>query len=196
MAHVNSFIRIPGIVLRQKLRPLPKIGVLETDRVRMQVWPTDIDFNFHLNNSRYLSFMDYGRVHLTASLGLLDHVLAERWTPLVGSVIVTYRRPIGLWKRFTLSTRILCWDEKWIYMEQTFHSDQGLAAIAWVKVLFQGREGNLLPEEIVNLIAPGQLSPPMPASIEHWNDISYEKLHSLSALNPPALKPSTLSTHK
>lgn len=189
MAHVNSFLRIPGIVLRHKLRPLPRIGLLETDTVRMRVWPTDIDFNFHLNNSRYLSYMDYGRVRLTAATGLLDEVLEQRWAPLVGSVVITYRRSVHLWRPFTLATRILCWDEKWFYMEQTFHSTEGLAAIAWVKGLFRGRDGNVPPERIVERLAPGTLSPPMPANIVHWNNISYEKLHSTSALGPSPMGP-------
>ena len=184
MAHFNSFVRIPGLVLRHKLRPLPRIGLFAASRVQLRVWPTDIDFNLRLNNARYLSYMDYGRVHLTASVGLLDHVLAKKWAPLVGSVVITYRRSIHMWQPFTLSTRMLCWDEKWFYMEQNFHYSGGLAATAWVKGLFRGSHGNIPPEQAIELVAPGMLSPPMPASIYHWNDISYEKLHSPSALAP------------
>ena len=182
MAHVNSFLRIPGIVLRHKLRPLPRIGLLAPDTVRMRVWPTDIDINLHLNNSRYLSYMDYGRVHLTAAIGLLETAIEQRWAALVGSVAITYRRPVGLWKPFTLTTRLLCWDEKWFYMEQMFHSSDGLAAVAWVKGLFRGSDGNVPPQQIVDMFSPNQLSPPMLASIVHWNDISYEQLHRPLAL--------------
>ena len=182
MAHVNSFFRIPGLVLRHKLRPLPRIGLLAPDTVRMRVWPTDIDINFHLNNSRYLSYMDYGRVHLTAAIGLLDTAIEQRWAALVGSVAITYRRPGGLWKPFTLTTRLLSWDEKWFYMEQTFHSSDGLAAVAWVKGLFRGSDSNVPPQQIIERLAPGRISPPMPANIQHWNDISYDQLHSPSAL--------------
>ncbi|MHB1701452.1 MAG: thioesterase family protein [Acidobacteriaceae bacterium] len=186
MSHVNSFVRVPWIVLRHKLRALPRLDLLETDRVRLRVWPTDMDFNLHMNNARYLSYMDYGRVHLTAALGLLDEAMEHRWVPLVGSVVITYRRSIGLWKPFTLGTRVLCWDEKWFYMEQTFHTSNGLAAIAWVKALFRTSGHNVPTERIVERIAPGRLSPPMPANIAHWNDISYDKLHSLAALDASA----------
>lgn len=165
MAHYNSFVRIPALVLRQRVRPLPRLGLLESDRIRLRVWPTDIDFNLHLNNSRFLSYMDYGRVRLTARLGVLDLALRQRWMPLVGAVHITYRRSLDLWVPFTLTTRMLGWDEKWFFMEQVFESANGLAAIAWVPGLFRGADGNIHPQAILDTIAPGIPSPPLPDSL-------------------------------
>lgn len=176
MAHINSFVRIPLLAVRQRIRPLPRIGVLDEDRIRMRVWPNDIDFNFHLNNSRYLSCMDYGRIHMMAANGILDHAVRGRWTPLVGSVDVTYRRSLDMWAAFELRTRTLCWDEKWVYMEQSFHSKNGLAAIAWVKGLFRNRQGNIRPQSIVDLVAPGTVSPPVSEFITRWNEITKQRL--------------------
>jgi acyl-CoA thioesterase FadM len=176
MSYINSFVRIPVLAIRQKVRPLPRIGLFDEDVLRMRVWPIDIDFNLHLNNSRYLSFMDYGRIHLSAAAGILDPVLRERWMPLVGSVSITYRRSLGLFAPFTLTTRLLCWDEKWVYMEQAFRSKEGLAAIAWVKGLFRAREGNVPPQQIVELVAPGTVSPAVPETLEQWNVLTKGKL--------------------
>lgn len=176
MSHINSFVRIPALAIRQKLLPLPRIGLFADDTIRMRVWPQDIDFNFHLNNSRYLIFMDYGRIRLMAATGILDPALRERWRPLVGSVSITYRRSLALFARFELTTRILCWDEKWFYMEQVFRTGEGLAAIAWVKGLFRAKGGNVEPQRLVNMIAPGTLSPPVPDSLRQWNALTREKL--------------------
>ncbi|QNI31389.1 thioesterase family protein [Alloacidobacterium dinghuense] len=176
MAHINSFVRIPLLAVRQRLRPLPHIGVLDEDRIRMRVWPNDIDFNFHLNNSRYLSCMDYGRIHMMAANGILNRAIKDRWIPLVGSVDITYRRSLDLWAAFELRSRTLCWDEKWIYMEQSFHSKDGLAAIAWVKGLFRTKEGNIPPQAIVDLVSPGCTSPPVSESFFQWNEITRQRL--------------------
>jgi acyl-CoA thioesterase FadM len=176
MAHINSFVRIPLLAVRQRIRPLPRIGVLDVDRIHMRVWPNDIDFNFHLNNSRYLSCMDYGRIHMLAANGILTHALQERWIPLVGSVDVTYRRSLDLFAAFELRSRTLCWDEKWFYMVQSFHSHAGLAAVAWVKALFRNQQGNILPQSIVDLVAPGFASPPVSESIKQWNEITKQRL--------------------
>ncbi len=176
MAHINSFVRIPLLALRQHFLPLPRIGVLDEDRIRMRVWPNDIDFNFHLNNSRYLSCMDYGRIHMMAANGILSHAMKERWIPLVGSVDITYRRSLDLWAGFELRSRTLCCDEKWVYMEQSFHSRAGLAAIAWVKGLFRNRQGNVPPQSIVDLVAPGTVSPPVSEALAQWNEITKQRL--------------------
>ena len=176
MAHLNSFVRIPLLAVRQHVRPLPRIGILDEDRIRMRVWPNDIDFNFHLNNSRYLTCMDYGRIHMLAVNGLLTHALRARWMPLVGSVDITYRRSLDLWATFELRSRTLCWDEKWIYMEQSFHSKAGLAAVAWVKALFRSKEGNIPPQAIVDLVTPGLVSPLLSESLVQWNEITRERL--------------------
>jgi len=176
MSHWNSFVRIPALAIRHRIRPVPRIGVFDEDVLRMRVGLQDIDFNLHLNNARYLSFMDYGRVHLTAATGILTPTLREKWVPLVGSVSITYRRSLALFAPFTLSTRVLCWDEKWFYMEQVFRSDEGLAAIAWVKGLFRAKDGNVAPQRIVEMIAPGTLSPPVPEALERWNDLTKGKL--------------------
>jgi acyl-CoA thioesterase FadM len=178
LSHFISFVRIPALAIRQHIRPLPPLGVLDEDRLSMRVWPNDIDFNLHLNNARYLSMMDYGRMHLLARTRILDHVLRSRWTPLVGAVWMTYRRSLPLFARFTLSSRTVCWDERWFYMEQTFASREGLAAVGWVKGMLRGSSGTLEPQKIIETVSPGVLSPPMPEAIATWNELTREKLQS------------------
>jgi acyl-CoA thioesterase FadM len=178
MAHVNSFIRIPLLALRHKLSPLPRIGILDEDRIQLRVWPNDIDFNFHLNNSRYLTAMDYGRMHLLARTGVLDYVLGKRWMPLVGTVWITYRRSLPFMAKFCMANRLICWDERWFYIEQTFIGRDGLAAIGLVKGLFRdSRAGvNIPPQQVIDAVMPGAVSPELPANILIWNSITRDKL--------------------
>lgn len=178
MSHFISFVRIPALAIRQHIRPLAKLGILDEDRLRMRVWPHDIDFNLHLNNARYLSIMDYGRIHLLARTRMLEHILRARWTPMVGAVWMTYRRSLGLFSCFTLTSRMVCWDDRWFYMEQTFTGSEGLAAAGWVKGILLGPQGNLDPQTVLQAIAPGIVSPPMPETIATWNDLTREKLQS------------------
>ena len=176
--HFISFVRIPALAIRQHLRPLPRLRMLDEDSLNLRVWPNDIDLNLHLNNARYLSYMDYGRMHLLARVQLLTHILRGRWTPLVGAAWVTYRRSLPLMARFTLTSRLVCWDERWFYLEQTFAGDAGLAAVGWVKGLLRGPEGNLAPQRVLEEIEPGIVSPPIPESIAIWNELTREKLQT------------------
>lgn len=178
MSHLTSFVRIPALAIRQHLRPLPRIGVLDEDTLNLRVWPNDIDFNLHMNNARYLSAMDYGRMHLLARAGMLEHILRARWQPLVGAVWVTYRRSLPAFARFTLTSRLVCWDERWFYIEQIFTGRRfdGPAAIGWVKGALRGPGGTLNPQTIIDRVAPGLASPPMPEMIASWNELTREKL--------------------
>jgi acyl-CoA thioesterase FadM len=176
VAHFNSFVRIPLLALRQVLRPLPRMGALETDVIPMRVWPNDIDFNLHLNNARYLSVMDYGRVHMLARAGVLGPAIKQRWQPLVGGIWITYRRPLPLLARFTLTTRLECWDERWFYIEQSFLGPEGFAATAWVKGALRESGGVVTPQRVMDLAQPGIVSPPLPEALLILNGLTREKL--------------------
>jgi len=180
VAHINSFVRIPLLAFRQMIWPLPGIEPFGTDTIRMRVWPNDIDFNFHLNNARYLSVMDYGRMHLLARAGLLRPILKAGWVPLVGAVWITYRRSLPLFARFELATRLVCWDERWFYIEQTFTGDEGLVAVGWVKGALREASGVVAPQRVIDLTHPGMVSPPLPEAIVTLNELTKEKLLAAS----------------
>ena len=176
MSHFISFVRIPALAIRQHIRPLPPLGILDEDQLQMRVWPNDIDFNLHMNNARYLSMMDFGRIHLLARTRILNQVISSRWIPLVGAVWMTYRRSLPLFARFTLASHMVCWDERWFYIEQTFTGGEGLAAVGWVKGLLRSPEGNVEPQTVLDAVSPGAVSPPMPEAIATWNELTKEKL--------------------
>jgi acyl-CoA thioesterase FadM len=178
MSHFISFVRIPALAIRQHLRPLSPLGVLGEDQMRMRVLPNDIDINFHLNNARYLSLMDYARTHLLARTRLLEHIIRARWQPLVGAVWITYRRSLPLFAPFTLTSRMVCWDDRWFYIEQTFTGSKGMAAVGWVKGVLRDGHGTVDPQSVIDGVAPGVLSPPMPEAIADWNNLTREKLSS------------------
>ena len=93
MSHFISFVRIPALALRQHIRPLAPMGVLDEDPLRLRVLPNDIDLNMHMNNARYLNLMDYARTHLLARTRLLDHILRSR--PFLVSAGNCHHRPVG-----------------------------------------------------------------------------------------------------
>jgi acyl-CoA thioesterase FadM len=178
MAHYNSFVRIPLLILRDAIAPLPPLQPLATDTLSLRVWPNDIDFNLHLNNARYLSVMDYGRIHLLARAGLLKPVLKARYAPVVGSVWITYRRSLPVWASYRLDTRLACWDERWFYMEQIFTGMDGLVAAGWVKGALLNKSAIVPPQQIMEMAHPGLASPPIPDSIQTLNSLTRNKLQS------------------
>ena len=156
MSHFISFVRIPALALRQYARPLSPLGILDEDRLRLRVLPNDIDINLHMNNARYLNIMDYGRTHLLARTGLLEHIIHSRWRPLLGAAWLTYRRSLPLFSAFSLTSRMVCWDDRWFYIEQTFTGREGLAAVGWVKGILRDAKGCVAPQKVIEGVAPGE----------------------------------------
>lgn len=144
----------------------------------MHVWPQDIDLNLHMNNGRYLNVMDYARIHMLARIGLLTPIVRQRWQAVVGAVWMTYRRSLPLFSSFQIASHLVCWDERWFYIEQTFTAREGLAAVGWVKGAIRNSTGSLDPQSVIAHIVPGIVSPPIPEAFAQWNELTREKLQS------------------
>jgi acyl-CoA thioesterase FadM len=136
--------------------------------LEFRVWPTDLDFNLHLTNARYLSFMDLGRLDLLAQFGLLKPMLRSKWTPVVGAVMLRFRRGLDPWMRFSLHSRVLGWDDKWFYIEQRFLRGEEVYAWGLVRVLLRSREGSLAPEAVLTAFGRTTRSPELPAACLEW----------------------------
>ncbi|HTK55401.1 MAG TPA: thioesterase family protein [Gemmatimonadales bacterium] len=133
-----------------------------------RVLPNDLDPNWHMNNGRYLTIMDLGRLDMTLHSGLMRAVITHRWMPVLGGATIAYQRPLAPFQRYTLTTRILGWDEKWIYMEQVFDSQGKRAATAMVRALIRGREKSVPTAEVMRSVGLDTPSPPLPPQLRAW----------------------------
>jgi hypothetical protein len=93
---------------------------------------------------------------------------------------MTYRRSLPLFSAFTISSRLVCWDDRWFYIEQRFSAREGLAAVGWVKGMLRDAHGSVNPQEALERVEPGVVSPPMPDAILQWNELTRDKLNGLA----------------
>jgi acyl-CoA thioesterase FadM len=146
--------------------------VLAPGRLVFRVWPNDCDLNLHLNNGRYLTFMDLGRLHLIAQIGFLGILFRRRWVPVLSAAEINFIRPLGPLRKFDLITRLLTWDEKYFYIEQRFEVDGRLHAIGMVKGLFlHGRE-RVESRAVMAMLGLDMPAPDMPEALRHWIALS------------------------
>ncbi len=154
---------------------LPRRGLLDESRVAFRVLPNDCDINFHMNNGRYLTFMDLGRTHLMAQCGVLKVIFRERWMPVLAAAEINFVRSIEPLQKFDLVTRLLSWDEKYFYIEQKFEAGGKLCAHAYVKGLFLKR-GQKLPNSTIAAAAGfHDAPPPMPEELRFWTELGNAK---------------------
>ena len=177
---MNLYLRLLRVLLMMPF--LRRRGLLDSSRIAFRVWPTDCDLNLHLNNGRYLTFMDLGRVHLLGQTRLWRKMWQHHWFPVIGAAEINYIRSIRPFQRFELVSRLLTWDEKYFYIEQRFEVGRRLHAIALVKGVFISGHTRIESKTVLQKFAPGLAAPDMPEVIRHWNDMTtLKKQHAPSA---------------
>lgn len=158
---MNLLMRLLWLLLTVRFRS--KLGPLDTSVRKFIVWPNDLDLNLHMNNGRFLTIMDLGRFDLTFRTGLGGLLLKGHWRPVVGAAKIRYRRSLAPFHRYELHTRLLAWDEKWLYLEQRFMVRGELCAEAIVKAILKGATGTVPPKDIaVRLGLPPESPNPVP----------------------------------
>lgn len=169
---MNLIFRFLKTVLLFLINPTSR-PLLAISKISFRVWPNDLDTNLHMNNGRYLTLLDLGRLDLLLHLGAGKILFKERWAPVLASMEVRFRRPLNLFQKFEIETRLVCWDAKWIFLEQKMWRKGDLILHAYLKGVFVGPKGSVPVKELLNQLNLSQnertqTSPPMPDAIKHW----------------------------
>ncbi len=173
---MNLYLRLFYMLIASFFKPKVTDALAETF-LRFSVLPNDIDLNGHMNNGRYLTIMDIGRMDFVLRLGLAGYVIRNGYIPVLSSATIRYRLPLLPFQKYKLGTRILCWDDKWVYMEHRFtlsggKKDGAVAAIALVKGSFFDKKTRATIPTAHIMAAIGQTieSPAIPSYIEKWQE--------------------------
>jgi acyl-CoA thioesterase FadM len=175
---VNLYLRLLRVLF--KLLTVAPRALLDPARLRFRVWPTDCDLNLHMNNGRYLTFMDLGRVYLLGQARMIGTLWRKRWTPVLGAAEINFIRPLDPFQAFELVTRVLTWDERYFYIEQRFESRGRLCAIGMVKGVFLGRGERVASRQLLDALGLDLEAPPLPEVVRHWNELTNLKKQNLA----------------
>ncbi|NOV99122.1 acyl-CoA thioesterase [Isoptericola halotolerans] len=152
-------------------KPVPGRGLLDASTTVLRVHPGDMDLYLHVNNGSYLQMMDVARSNLIADLGGYPLLKTQGWYPVVAASTMTYKRSLQLFDRVEISTRVLGWDARVVYIEQVFTCRDSFAARGWVAGRFLGKDGSRIdPADVVALLGkhgPVQ-SPALPDDVAAW----------------------------
>ncbi|GLA41776.1 hypothetical protein AnigIFM63309_009882 [Aspergillus niger] len=83
----------------------------------------EIDYNMHKSNATYFTDLDINRVHLISSLFKDQLALGFSGGELniaLGSTACVFKREIKPYQAYEIHTRVLSWDEKWVYFVSHF----------------------------------------------------------------------------
>jgi acyl-CoA thioesterase FadM len=127
----------------------PKMRALDMSRMFMRVLPTDLDIQMHMNNGRYLSIMDLGRIDMMVRVGFWSIARSKGWFPVVGAARMEYRRSLTVFQRYEMTSQIVAWDDRWIFVEQQFLYRDKLCTRAVFKTMIRSKDGLVTPKEVM-----------------------------------------------
>lgn len=124
---------------------------METFVIPFRVWITDIDVSI-MNHAAILTIMETGRLDLMIRSNFFKIASKNKWYFPSQALSVQYYRPLKIFQKAELHTRISFIDEKWIYVEQKIVRKEKIVATCLVKsTIKKGRE-TVPASEIIKLL--------------------------------------------
>uniref|UniRef100_A0A673IID6 Protein THEM6 n=1 Tax=Sinocyclocheilus rhinocerous TaxID=307959 RepID=A0A673IID6_9TELE len=115
------YLRVVVVLIRAWfLSPVFDITAEQTASGRVVLHDVDL---CHMNNARYLRECDFARFSLYTRNGVFKALRALGATMVVGATTIRYRRPLCVGEAFEIRSRIVIWDEKSFYLEQSCYKN-------------------------------------------------------------------------
>lgn len=186
-------------VLRRR-NAVPTRDLFDTTTLDCRVGLTDIDYNLHLNNVKYLKYLERARLENLLANGLLWRMINARVNAVVANTEISYLRELRTWQRFSVSARIVGWDEKFFYFEQRFESDGKLCTHAFVRLASLHNGKSIPMAQMLERVGLEVLTPPLPEPVLRWQDLLAAKRNHAKGLEHgqamPAAAPGTATRNK
>ena len=161
------FIRLPWQFFKHRNDPtLPPMGVHVSQHI---CWPWDLDMWWELNNGRTLTLYDMGRLPLAKRVGLIDALKRNTWGLTMAGCSVRYRKRIRMFQKIEMRSRAVCYDDRFIYMEQSMWTTGGeCAGHILYRCAVTSADGIVNPALVLNDIDPNFKKPAIPGWIDAW----------------------------
>ena len=160
------FVRFTKEML--KFRKAPKLGPLDTHISTHMCWPWDLDPWIELNNGRTLTLFDLGRIPMSVRMGFDRVAKAKGWGITVAGNSTRYRRRVTVFQKLTQVSRVLGWDDRFVYLEQSFWRDGDCTASMLLRSAFIRKGGMVPPAEVLEALGQPVESPELPDWVKAW----------------------------
>ena len=156
-------------------RNTPPIGMDEVHITHTRIWPWDLDIFLELNNGRVLTLMDLGRLGYFARNDIPKKLKEKGWFGTVAGSSVRYQRRITVMQKLELRTRLLGWDDRFTYFDQSFWRGSECCAQAVVRTAITSGRGIVPTIEVADALGYPSESPPLPDWVTAWADAERQR---------------------
>lgn len=132
------WIRLLMAMLSAKFKK--KLIGTETVSKSFRVWITDIDVSV-MNHAAIMTVLETGRIDLMVRSNFFKVASKNKWFFPSQAISIQFYRPLKIFQKAQIFTRISYVDEKWIYVEQKIERKGKIIAACIVKnTIKKGRE--------------------------------------------------------
>lgn len=146
----------------------PKLALTDIHVSHHRCWPWDIDMFGELNNGRTLTLYDLGRLPLAMRVGFLTVLREKKWGSTMAGASVRYRRRIRMFERFEMRSRVVCWDERFIYLEQSIWVDEQPASHILYRSAVTDQNGIVSTVKVIEAMGVEMTVHEIPQWISEW----------------------------
>lgn len=150
MRWLKLLIAIISAYFGSKLSP---DGVSDID---FRVWITDIDASI-MNHAEIMTVFETGRIDFMIRTGFFRLARKNKWYFPTRSITVQFIRPLKIFQKSRLSTKIMHIDDRWIYTEQKITRHNKVIAICVAKNTVKKGKETISPLEIVDELGVDEL---------------------------------------
>ncbi|HBS42637.1 MAG TPA: hypothetical protein DEA26_08145 [Oceanospirillales bacterium] len=136
-------------------------GLFSTASLHYRIQLHDMGWRDHLPNYRFFSFMELGR--FDAWRGYKTELKQKPGLRMLAAQDMVYIRPVAFLAKLRMDTRLLSWDEKYVYFQHDFYVKNTLVATGLVKEACIYRGKKVAPPEMFD----GE--PPLTDVVEYWS---------------------------
>ena len=128
-----------------------KISIHETSSKSFRVWLTDVDASI-MNHAAMLTVFECGRIDFMVRTGFFKIARKNNWFFPSSSISVQFFRPLKVFQKAVLLTRVFHVTDYFIYTEQKIIKDGKDIALCIVKNKVKFGKENIRTQEIINLL--------------------------------------------
>jgi hypothetical protein len=148
-----------------------KKNLLDAHTLSLRAWPIiDIDVSKMFAHS-FTRAMILGRYQLIFASELRNICLKKRWFPVVTSDLMSVYKPIYMFEKFELVSKLVGWNDRRFYSEQIFMVKGQVRARCLAEGVIGGPEGFLNPTVAFSLIGDNRVSPELPEEFKLWIEL-------------------------
>lgn len=155
-----------------------KVSPTDESILNFRVWLTDIDVAI-MNHAAMMTVMEMGRIDFMMRSGFFKLARRKKWYFPSRSISVQFLRPMKVFQKAQLITRLFHADERWIYIEQKIIRNQKEIAICVVKGTVKSGKETISSEILAKELGFDQLpaeGEDIARALEKGENLAYQRL--------------------